>query len=336
MPVKDITGKIYHKPTKVGDTRRYVFNDMEKATQLINKYNGKANTISISVNPYLELNKNHKPNYDTIFVRRIFFDLDEPRMDDVRALSHHFSKNNIMHQIRFSGHGFHILPFVTGLTTNINESMMMIQESLQSKLGISFCSDEDAGYCRKDKLVRVPNTYNKKRKRFCIPLKKEDLDLSYNEIREMAKNQRFISPIVGECLWDLSGHNVSGTFLKKRRNVSKHLNNIVPIHINDALASIGMEYNDLCPAIKYLLSKYVLNHKERYLLIVYLKDICGFKYQEVINILKDSVIDDRFAHSHYFEHQIYYIYKHNYHHNCSKMNRFGFCVDNCDRRWLDI
>jgi len=251
MPARDRDGNIFEKPTKLSTTNRYTFDSVEESLPFINAYNGKVNTLSISVNPYLEMDGGSRPNYDTIYVKRLYFDLDEPRMDDVRKLSNYFNEYDIMHQLRFSGRGFHVLPTVCNLTESVNEAMMLIQEMLQRKLGITFCTDSDTGYCRKDKMVRIPNTYNRKRRRYCIPLNRDDLNLSYNEIREMARCQRFITPIIGSKFWDLSGYNNSRGFRKTPRDVTKHLNNIVPIHITKALSSVGLEYDDLCPAINF-------------------------------------------------------------------------------------
>jgi hypothetical protein len=334
MPVEE--GSPEEKPTRLGDTKRYILNNANDAMKLINYYNGKANTLSISVNPYLELGDDGRVNYDTVFVKRLYFDLDEPRIDDVLTLSNYFKSENIFHRIRFSGQGFHILPYVYGLHTNINDGMMAVQEVLKKELGITFCVDEDA-YCRKDRMVRLPNTYNKKRRRYCIPLSNDDLALGYDTIKEMARTQRFIDPVVGNILWDLRKYNGLYGYQKERRDCTKHLNTtITPINIEKALEIVGLDYCEICPAMKYLLNKYELHYKKRYLLIAYLKDICGFKQKETINILKDTLIDDRFRHSHYSENQVYYIYSTNYKHNCDKVGKFGLCPKKCDRSWLNV
>ena len=154
--------------------------------------------------------KHHRVDYNTPIVRHFVLDFDckdfrNKGMDvefafmheQVKRLHKHFLRNNIEHYIWFSGGGFHfwipikdrILPNSGLEVSRIKTAGKTLIANWNEKLNISCCDPtvafDFAG------MIRIPNSYNFKRKCWMIPLTSDEImDLNHYEYLDVAQEAR--------------------------------------------------------------------------------------------------------------------------------------------------
>ncbi len=175
--------------------RRVVVNNLEEYRKFVTAYNGKMNVYT-SVYDYEKFTENRGIEH-TVVMDRLFLDFDahgdEPlwkAYEDFKTVQQWLSKQNYKHTMAFSGRGFYI--FVMGKRTF---------DIRKVKAGFDIIHDVIGKSPRLDKLVinparlrRVQNTYHMGAKRFSINLELNDLSKSIEEIVNMAKRPRKLSP----------------------------------------------------------------------------------------------------------------------------------------------
>ena len=200
-----------------------------------------------------------------------------------------------------------------------------------------FSLDENQIYYPVDKQVwgdilrisRVPNTWNPKRGRFCIPLTDELIDSSANEIQEMAKKQLFL-PI--DKIY----------FGQRMMKVPKEFD--VKIDFTDFnFKEVPEDYNPdddavkkmkLPPCIKTLVDdKYLINDK-RFWLLVYLRE-SGISMEEAASFFLRN-FDPQYAYdSIYTEKQPQRVYRGKQRQipmkDCQFMSKMCSCLDQCPK-----
>ena len=143
----------------------------------------------------------------------------------------------------------------------------------------------------------MPNTFNIKGQRYCIPLTQEQFEKGDEVIKKLASNQNFINKIIiGNELLDISKYDI------KRDSVE----DIIFEHKFED--SCNADYMNNCDnKIKQLLYKKKLGWRERFLVILYFKEK-GFTIQEVYEILKDNLTKEKFIHCVQEEKQLQYVF----------------------------
>lgn len=141
----------------------------------------------------------------SVIIDRMFLDFDDhdeglftKAWRDVKTVMELVVKRDYQHTLFFSGRGFHL--FILGERTpnmrNVQTLFKEIKEYLISKVGEDITLDERVG--QTTRLRRVPNTVNmsssdgKGNARYCIPLRKNDLPKSIEEIVALSKTPRSI------------------------------------------------------------------------------------------------------------------------------------------------
>ena len=154
--------------------------------------------------------KHHRVDYNTPIVRHFVLDFDckdfknkganvnfEHMHEQVKRLHTHLERNEIKHYVWFSGGGFHfwipikdvILPNNGYEVSRIKTAGKNLLRKWNDDLDISCCDPtvafDFAG------MIRIPNSYNFKRKCWSIPLNKEELmELTHYDFLDEAQEPR--------------------------------------------------------------------------------------------------------------------------------------------------
>ena len=312
-------------PREVGPPRKLV-NNKKEYLEYINLYNGKRKAIYSSIYTFEKLQPNTKnvlrPIYDTAIVDKIYFDFDNKSCSayiECNKLHKHCDKMGLKHCIIFSGRGYHLYIFTK--SSNLKYKKEAIKGAQNFFINASQLIVDKQVIGNVAQMARIPNTFHIKAKRFCIPLSREQFEKGSEFIKEFSKEQNFTNNIyIGRKLlhisdWDApySGDNflfspieniTSSTKIKKFPNFP------------------------LC--ISYIIHKIPMRWKERYLLILYLKEK-GFLQQEVFEILKEYLSDKKLRHCIKEERQLQYLFKRDdlLFPSCENMMKDGFCPGKC-------
>ena len=313
-----------------GKKNRVVYS-LKEFLEKVNRYNGHC-TVFTSLYSFERINSDGKADYDSARIRHIFFDLDNGQsFESIKKLHNYFIENGLRHMMFFSGGGFHMYlavkypNYLKNKKASIFNAVVEICDKLGLKIGINEDYDIDAhAVGNLAQLVRVPNTYNLKRKRFCIPLSHLDLLSSPECIRDLAKKQRICLDIYGKNYFDLKPYD--------REPVIK-----IDFPAGTFDGEVGLDKIDIekfPPCIKSLLSKRLLRHRERFFIISYCKEI-GMPIKDTILLLRKYLTPKTFHHCIRQECQPMWVYRRGdlSFPSCRRLQIEGYCPkENCGMR----
>ena len=209
-------------PREFGKRRLYVKNKSEMR-KLLSQYNHKINCfVSIYSQNY---KKGEKRNYNNMIIDQLFFDIDM-KMDKeaerkrsilfvARCLEQFLYKENIRHGILMSGQSFHTYVktkpqrFVDARHV-IRNAQVHIAKDCGLTIGESGIADIDFSLIgRTAGIGRLVNTWNPKRKRYCVAITREELhNLTLSQIYDLARKPRKGKlPLIGEKLINLEDYD---------------------------------------------------------------------------------------------------------------------------------
>lgn len=297
----------------------------------VNKYNGKMNVYT-SLYSFTKLKADGKPDYDTAKIHHLFFDLDNGNyLRNAIKLDQYLKRKDLAHTIIFSGGGIHIYVAVEptilkNKKATILNAITKIADDIGLKIGINGDSDLDGHTVGNiAQLVRVPCTFNIKRKKFCIPLSDGylytdwDLETLYKEALKDPINKSL--QIIGKNMIDLSNYD----------REPQSIYEMPPIDYS----SVGIDnLNDekFLPCIKNLLAKKLIKHRERYIVITYFKEI-GLPLADSIILLRKYLSPKTFQHCVNEERQPMWIYRRSdlQFPSCNKIKEEDLCDSTCKR-----
>lgn len=243
-------------PRELCTPKRKVILTMDEMVHNINRLNGKVNLFT-SIYSFDDCNISGEyflPRYDTARIDKMFFDFANDNCY-VNALKLHewCNKNNIKHNINFSGRKFHAYIYIMNseFCKDKKRALFNAQTYICKELGFSYGIENHAINSNPDidsklmgnlaGLTRLPNTYNLQGKRFCICLNKESLLSGFENIKKLAeKQQHFRNIIFNKEYLDIS----------KFDNIDKEINKIeIPLIDND----IDFGDENFYPCIKKML-----------------------------------------------------------------------------------
>jgi len=302
-------------PREIGFPVRRLVLTKQDFYSLINKYINIVNLYT-SVYKFKVISKG-RPVYDSAVIDKVFVDIDkENEYDKLLDIHEYLTKKDIKHTIFFSGRGFHLYVFTKIL--DIPEGWVKKQalvNYIESELGEKFGLQVDK-VCVGDlaRLTRIPNTFNFKRRRFCIPLDDKLLYSGYNYIRQCALKQKFDYNIWGAKEIDLMKWVKDVEML----NTSNILTKSDYIQQTYSVIKEGCEEFDFLPDFPPFLDKIIsrkkeswnkeLGWRERALIIIWLKEHT-FTLQQTIAFLRKILTKEEFIHCVMEERQPYYIYR---------------------------
>lgn len=320
-------------PREMGfEQRGLIVNNLKELLEAVNR-NNRRTTVFTSLYAFLEI-KNNRGVYDTAKIRQIYFDFDNPSsLECIRKLHNYCKERNLKHTMFFSGGGFHfyiavLYPnYLTNKKTAIANAQIQISNDLNIKIGISEDFDLDAHIVGDiARLVRVPNTFNLRRKKYCIPISEEEIELlTLDGFRALAENKRNKPPFIyGRNYLDLKPFD--GEAVNREYDFSEDYSegeeNATPVDIKT-----------LPFCLQVLAEKKSMKHRERFMFISYCKEI-GLPSNNTKATLKTFLDPRVFHHSVYEEGQIRYIYSHRelVPPNCDTFKNLGYCRNekNCE------
>ncbi len=306
----------YGLPNRVG-----LIHNKQEFFDKINLYNTKS-TFFTSLYSFAEVNQSGTRGiYSSAKINKIYFDSDKPSLEPLQRLHTYCQQKDLYHCFFFSGGGTHFYIGASGEVQNkkgsVANSQIRISEECNLKIGIDDNSDIDGHIIGNiAQMVRVPNTFNLKRKLYCIPLKAEDLT-SLDHIKELAKAPRPGIPIYGHKYLDLVPYDSEPP--------TKNYDDLIqlpeyPINIE----ALKTENFPMC--IKALLTDRFIKHRARYILILYLREL-GVPLETTIIFLKDCLDRQTYVHCLKQEKQPYWLYNRRdlTFPSCETLRNWGFC-----------
>ena len=317
-------------PRQMGyPSRNGIVYTMKEFLTKVDNSNGRV-TIFTSLYSYDRINDG-KPDYESARITHLFFDLDHNDcLANAQKLHRYLDNNDLCHTICFSGRGFHVFTqveypnYLKSKKDAIYNAVISIAEQCSFTIGINEDSDVDAHTIGNiAQLVRVPNTYNIKRKRFCIPISVEQLQLNIESIYKLAERQQPKLYIYGSKALNLE-------------EFDREPNNRYRTDAIETTESIGIDsirIESLPPCIRALATAKLIKHRQRYILINYLREI-GLPFDDCLLFLKKFLDPKTYSHSVFEERQPYMIYQRAdlVPHSCSRLQKEGLCISDCKKR----
>ena len=312
-------------PREVGPPRKVV-NNIQEWLAFVNRYNGLKKAVYTSIYMFKNINEKGKAEYDSAVVDCLFFDFDDKSCDaykEANNLHQELLKQNLKHRIVMSGRGYHVYIMTEEYEpANPKSCIYNAQHSFIDKLQLEVDTQVIGNPAQ---LARVPNTYNQKGKRFCIPVTEEEFDKGDDFIKQLSSNQNFIKDIfMGEKLLNLKDFDYQ----------SDKFSEDFKFDTSEFEDSFGnLDYAKGCPeCIKQILMNEDAGWKERYLLILYFREL-GYTRQEVYNILKEHLTERKFKHCIGDERQLQYLFERHdlMFPSCARIIADGMCPSKCEK-----
>ncbi len=281
---------------------RITFSDVDEAVKFINN-NLKVTSLYTTVYKFTKLNELGKIIYNTGIIDKLFFDFDSKKQDfleHTKKLCKHFLNNNIKHVNYLSGSGFHILPSVeVKELRNKKAAIFNAQKHFGNLLKITLDSQTIG---RTDQERRIPNSYNFKAHRWCVPVTCDELQsLNLEQLYALGERQRFnINNISGEELLDITKFDRE---IITREQIDLYMREIdVSIGENDILFINGTDKQiEIPPFIKSIMDVsrqewlYEVGHSNRAIVMLWLF-YNGLDLNEVLNVMRECLTQGEFKH----------------------------------------
>lgn len=315
-------------PRQIGFPSRVTVRSRDEMEKYINKYNGKARIYG-SVYNYVS-NEEHRIKLD-----KVFFDFDGGNaFTDVSSVVSYLRDHDYMFTYLFSGGGYHLYLFLDTDYHVINKKdcLTNIHHFFEKECNVTIDPAVIGDLAR---IATVPNTYNLKRNRYCIPLMIDDIGESHALISEVAKKQCMAGVVYGSKKFDPE------PFDRPSERTAYHTDEVYAltsddIHIEDDIFAL-----DLHPCVFNMLAHGHSNHmgwRGRYHIITYLRDI-GVPYGDCRRIIQQhltNIHDGKPEWQHcYNKQQIEKIYRNLQYGfvKCEVMKDEGYCPECnfCDR-----
>ena len=198
-----------HFPREVNMRTRKVVKSMYELQKYIDNTNGKDN-LTTTVYGFRSLKpKGNRCEYNTAIIPHFVIDLDKGRAElegidtelgagtrctqDTLNLAVYLKENDIRHAIWMSGGGYHIwvmLDQVYDIPSNEMSNLLFSGRAMINKWinDMDLITVDPVVSFRPDRHIRIPNTYNSKRKLWSIPLSIDDLCKGWEAVKVMAGN----------------------------------------------------------------------------------------------------------------------------------------------------
>src|SRR3990167_1588738 len=279
---------------------RSLIKDKNNLDKVLKTMNGLTDCFLNIYSTKLYLDNGH-PDYITSVIDRIFFDFDgDSAFDMAKKLHTYLINKQLKHSIYFSGGGYHIYVY----TKNYQD--------LKYPKGALFNAQKQI---IKDtaRLSRIPNTYNLRRSRYCIPI----TELQHPDlIKQAALKQQYCNNKYGLEYFDMSKFDFQTDEVIVFDKT--FVNHTVDLDVDFK--------NKLPPCILKIMSNPESNYVDRYSVIMYLKDALGLIYPETLQVMRKFLSTKKFLHSVKIEKQPYYLYRrNNLFFMCNKIKQLGHC-----------
>jgi hypothetical protein len=263
-------------PRHVGDPKRRVVNSRKELMEWLKPRNGIVNCF-IGVYGLKEIEEGR--------IDKIFIDIDGP-YEEMYKLHKWLKDSGYKHAVFFSGGGYHVYIFTTISHLDYPANALRnAQIYITETAGVA--ADRQV-YGDLMRVTRLPNTYNPRRGRYCIPLSGRIIRMGESHILGLAENQLVPSEkiFIGSKLYDLTPFDQPPNISKVVADTSEY----EEIEINDDMVA------KFAPCVKALLSTKRPSHRDRFFVAAYLKE-WGLTVQEIYSIFKMFFASDVYYHA---------------------------------------
>ena len=268
---------------------RIKYSDEELKNYYIHLFNKKKNLYEVIYSYH------DKPSNETAIVDKIFLDFDpsDNSMDfffHVRTVTKYLYDNDIEFYIRFSGRGFHV--FINLDNQELNNPKLAIKQYVYHLHQTTNTASDNAVVGDLRRPARLVNTMNLKTQKYCIPITYDELqNKTYQEISDLAICERHVDDFInGSSKLDISAWDGMDP-------------NLIPKTPQSVVMPKIEVVDKMPPCIEKFLQDPQLSHKERFQLMLFLRDL-GYTYDEIEKIFYGFLDDDKFYHMTEEEHQI--------------------------------
>lgn len=303
----------YYYPREVSRKRKVVYS-WEEFVGYIKRNNGYSQMLSTSLYGFREFTEDGTPIYNSAVVDKLLYDFDsgegydpliEARKLDSKLVG--YERCRIM-----SGGGIHIIPLIEPVELQWPSVAI---KGLREYLASGVLKDDAVGG-NVAQHVRIINTFNSKRLRYCIPLTDDQfMNMTWTELQTLAKKPQSLVPdmIIG------------------RRKIDYiSMFDIEPppeVHIDTNLSDYPVLESDLDK--KCMKIKSDAGNIDRYILISSLVEK-AFSKQAIIDYLEKILSPSKFQHCVYVENQVDKIFDGNMVcFSCQRIKDMKKCKNNC-------
>lgn len=294
-------------PCRVGTPAQRWCDTKEEAMQRINAHNG---VTDVYVSIY---------NCDIVDKIAWDFDIDTEKEDayddwkgalaDFRKLTERLEDEGYAQMSVLSGGGLHkYMKTVPENLSNPRAAIKTVQQKFQQEEDLN---TDTAIFGDFKRIMRVPNTFHPGAQRYCVPLEKDEVYLSKEELFERAEAQRSVKAVTDGTGYPIRQHDKMGTSYTMDGDGEK-----IPGSFNPAEVEPEGTLFPIYPCIANLLKNWQnmeaqghgLGYRRRFLIILHMKET-GHEYEETVAILKKYLSDREFHHAVYDEKQVRQIYQ---------------------------
>jgi len=275
----------------------------------------------------------YKSQPSLLKIDKLFFDFDEDTAQSDAIHVHEWCQTrNIKHLLLMSGRGFHVYIFTIPKSYKcpksvIRNAQMAVCRAFSPALQIDKHVVGDLA-----QITRLPNSFNVRRGRYCIPLTSAQVNLPFDAIVDISQRPATKMVVYGSELLDLD--NFVGSADECEIPVSDgfdidvgddELRDLLPPCVLNLL-SHGCEYSSSVDTYG--------RYKQRFVVIAMLRDL-GFSKETTTNILRRFLSEERFHHCVFEERQIDYLYARRdiIFPSCGSIKKNGLCpvVGSCEQ-----
>jgi hypothetical protein len=301
-------------------TFRATLSDYKRARDLIKKHNGMTAVYRTIYNFEGE------PTSRNAIIDKIFFDFDHSEtapneaLFGLRRLHEYLDQENIKHTMFFSGRGFHLFLFTEKRHSREFENPTAVTRNAHNHI----CQEAGVKPDPKTKdvlrVARLPNTVNIKTGLCCIPLNRDEIYLSRDEILELAKRQR---------LGPISNMKKEGAEVLKLDDFDFKAFDATSYEVAGSVEDV-LIFDGLPKCVAYSLQQGDCGFHERYAIITALRELC-YSREDAQDILRSYLSIEKYRHCIHEEHQLDYLYDRTdlLFPSCDTLKAQGLCIKGC-------
>ena len=253
--------------------------------------------------------------YDTAVINKLLFDFDNENgyspIEEARKLDKFLAKYDIRRIRIFSGGGIHVIPQVA--VTELKSPSAAIKNLMEKISNIAGIHRDTGVGVYTSQHVRIINTFNMKRGKFCIPLTDEQfMTMDMSQLRTLATKQQKV----------IDGMTVGNNKLNIKKYDEEPVYGIELLLDSDDTEVTELDITKNCMKI----GKEAGNH-ERFILTSSLVEQ-AFSKPAIKNYLKKTLSPSKYNHSVNIEMQVESIFDKNLVcYSCDNIKHMGLCTD---------
>lgn len=306
--------------------------DMKKYLQVLNANNGVKNIYRTIYN--FRARDGFRAAYRTAIIDKIAFDFDFDDQnkeivpyDEAKRLVDYLWEQGLVHEISSSSAGrYHIYIHCEIRNHSDSEKKQMLRNAQLFYINLLKLNCDPHIVGDLARIMRVTDTYNVKRKSYCVSLSREEFCKGDEFCKSLTKTQRMKRFLIGEKKIEIEKIAYqSSSFLKR---ISASIEGNVQAKIKE------FDHDKLFKSLPDCAKRSLVSepyYRERFLLIMTLKETCGFVQEETEALFKKYFPKYLYDHCVLEEKQVDYLYK------TDQMRPAfitlvdeGFCQENCD------